>query len=90
MGELMPYSKAQSTSAPLQQLTRLRFHMVRTLIAEQARAVNLLFLKFQTYKKANPFSDLFGKASTAVVNEFTSEELLKLGVEELASFIAKP
>lgn len=88
-GELMPYSKTQMIAVPLQQLTRLRLHLVQNLIAEQARAINLLFLKFSSYKDANPFSNLFGKASTAVFEQFTSEELINLGAEELASIIAK-
>lgn len=76
------------TTAPLQQLTRLRLHLVETLVAEQARAMHLLFLKFSAYKEANPSSNLFGNASTAVFDQFTSEELINLTAEDLASFIA--
>lgn len=60
-------------AAPREQLTRLRFHMLESIVAKQARAMNLLFLQFSTYKKANPFSDQFGKASAAVLDQFTSE-----------------
>ena len=88
-GELRPYSRTQMTTAPLQQLTRLRLHLVQTLTTEQTRALNLLFLKFSAYKQANPFSDLFGKASTAVLDQFTLEEFAGFSVEELASFIAR-
>ena len=88
-GQLIPYSKPQMTTAPLQQLTRLRAHMIQTLVAEEARAINLLFLKFSAYKDASPFSKLFGKASAAVLSQFSSEELLNLSIEELASFIAQ-
>ena len=65
-GGLRPYSKTQMTMAPLQQLTRLRLHLVQTVTAEQNRALSLLFLKFSAYKRAGPFSDLFGKTSMAV------------------------
>jgi len=88
-GGLRPYSKTQMTTAPLQQLTRLRFHLVQTLVAEQNRALSLLFLKFSAYKQASPFSDVLGKASTAVLEEFTSEELISFSLEDLASFIVK-
>lgn len=86
-GGLRPYSKTQMTTAPLQQLTRLRLHLVQTLASEQNRALNLLFLKFSSYKQSNPFSNVFGKASTAVLEKFTSEELAAQSVEDLASFI---
>jgi transposase len=88
-GGLRPYSKTQMTTAPLQQLTRLRLHLVQTLAAEQNRALGLLFLKFSAYKQASPFSKVFGKASTAVLEEFTSEELAAHGVKDLAAFILK-
>lgn len=88
-GGLRPYSKTQMTTAPLQQLTRLRLHLVQTLAVEQNRALSLLFLKFSAYKQASPFSDIFGKASTAVLSEFTSEELAAQSVEDLASFILR-
>lgn len=86
-GGLRPYSKTQMITAPLQQLTRLRLHLVQTLASEQNRALNLLFLKFSSYKQSNPFSNVFGKTSTAVLEKFTSEELAAQSVEDLASFI---
>jgi hypothetical protein len=88
-GGLRPYSKTQMTTAPLQQLTRLRLHLVQTLAAEQSRALSLLFLKFSAYKQSNPFSNVFGKASTAVLDQFPSEELAAFSVEDLASFIVR-
>ena len=54
-----------------QQLTRLRSHVTQTLVAEEARV-------FSAYKHASPFSKLFGKASAAVLSQFSSEELLKM------------
>jgi transposase len=88
-GGLRPYSKAHMTTAPLQQITRLRFHLVQTLTAEQNRALNMLFLKFSSYKQFNPFSKLFGKASVSVLEEFTPDEIAFYSVEDLASFILK-
>jgi len=86
-GQLRPYSKAHMTTAPLQQISRLRFHLVQTLTAEQNRALNMLFLKFSSYKQSNPFSRVFGKASTSVLEEFTPDEIASYSVEDLASFI---
>ena len=54
-GGLRPYSKTQMTTAPLQQLTRLRLHLVQTLTAERNRALSLTlqnvdFLRSQVKK----------------------------------------
>jgi len=81
-GGLRPYSKSHITTAPLQ-------HLVQTLTAEQNRALNMLFLKFSSYKQSNPFSKLFGKASASVLEEFTPDEIASYSVEDLASFILK-
>lgn len=55
---------------------------METLVIEEVRAANLL--KMSAHKGLNPFSNLFGKASTAVLERFTPEELVSLDVKELA------
>jgi len=44
--------------APLQRLTRFRYHMVSNLTREKNRALNLIFLKFSIYQKEHSFKDL--------------------------------
>ncbi|MDN5364571.1 MAG: transposase [Eubacteriales bacterium] len=55
--------------------------------AEQNRALNLLFLKFSNYHQDKPFSQTFGKASVAVLQEFTPDEQVEMPGEKLAEFI---
>jgi transposase len=86
-GHLTPYSHQAAVTEPLRQLTRLRLHLVEMVAAEQNRALNLLFLKFSSYQKDKPFSHTFGKASLAVLAEFTPDELAEMPLAELAEFI---
>ncbi|CEP69112.1 Uncharacterized [Moorella glycerini] len=75
------------TYAPLQRLTRFRYHMVTNLTREKNRALNLIFLKFSTYQKECPFSDLFGQASRAVVGNLTPDEIADMPVEKLVDMM---
>ena len=86
-GHLTPCSRETIVTEPLRQLTRLRLHLVEMVTAEQNRALNLLFLKFSNYHQDKPFSQTFGKASLAVLQEFTPDELIEMPLEELAEFI---
>lgn len=43
-GHLRPYTRPAAVTEPLDQLTRLRLHLVEMVAAEQNRALNLLFL----------------------------------------------
>lgn len=73
--------------APLQRLTRFRFHQAQALTREKNRVLNLVFLKFSNYSKQCPFSNLFGKASQVVLTELTPEEIAQAPLEELADLI---
>ncbi|KYH32812.1 transposase [Moorella mulderi DSM 14980] len=86
-GHLTPYRREAMVTEPLRQLTRLRLHLVELLTVEQNRALNLLFLKFSNYHQDRPFSQTFGRASLAVLQEFTPDELVEMPLEDLVDFI---
>jgi hypothetical protein len=86
-GHLTPYSREATVTEPLRQLTRLRLHLVEMVTSEQNRALNLLFLKFSNYNKDKPFSQIFSRASLAVLQEFTPDELVEMSLEDLVEFI---
>lgn len=73
--------------APLQRLTRFRAHLAETLAREKNYFLSFLFLKFSSFSQAQPFGDPFGAASSAVLEEFTTEELAQAPLEELAHFL---
>jgi len=87
-GRLEPYSHQIKLTEPLLQLTRHRQHLTELVTAEQNRAGNLIFLKFSNYRKDNPFSNKFGKASLALLREFSPDELASMDIQDLVMFIA--
>lgn len=88
-GRVKPTPPPDLRFAPLQRLTRYRFHLVRTLINEKNRSLSLIFLKFSTYAKGCPFSNVFGKASQAVLENLTPDEIVQRPLPELAHLIAQ-
>lgn len=71
-------------------LTRYRYHVVHQLAAEKAYCLSILYLKASEYSnnKQQPFSDLFGAASRAVIQEFASmEEVAALPFDELVEWL---
>jgi transposase len=86
-GRVRPTPPPDMRYAPLQRLTRFRYHMVSNHTREKNRALNLIFLKFSTYQKVCPFSNLFGQASTAVIGNLTPDEIANLPVEELVDLM---
>lgn len=91
IGRLKPNHPYDLRYAPLQRLTRFRFQLVESLIKEKNRALNLIFLKFSSYadKSNNPFSDIFGKTSSALIEHFTPDEIANTNIEDLVRFISK-
>ncbi len=87
-GRLEPYSHQRKLTEPLLQLTRHRLHLIELVTTEQNRAYNMIFLKFSNYRKDNPFSNVFGKTSSALLQEFSPDELANMDLESLANFIA--
>jgi transposase len=78
------------TYLALRFLTRYRYHVVHNLAREKAYCTAILYLKASEYsrKDKKPFSDLFGAASRAVLQEFASiEEVAAMPFEELVEFI---
>ena len=73
--------------APLQRLTRFRCHLAQNLAREKSYFLSFLFLTFSTYGQIAPFGDPFGATSSAVLDEFTTEELAQQGLEELAAYL---
>jgi len=73
--------------APLQRLTRFRAHLASTLAREKNYFLSLLFLKFSSFSQSQPFGDPFGATSSAVLEEFTTEELIQTPLEDLARFL---
>jgi len=74
----------------LKVLTRARFQLVQSLAREKQRFLNGLFIKFSGLVQENIFSDTFGAASMALIEEFESvDELAYMDTEELAAFISK-
>jgi len=84
-----PFSYEESYLA-LRFLTRHRYHVVHNLAREKAYCTALLYLKASEYSRDDrrAFSNLFGAASRAVLQEFASiEEVAALPFEELVEFI---
>lgn len=75
---------------PIRLLTRYRRHVVLNLAREKAYCLSVLYLKASEYSRQGkqPFSNLFGAASRAVIQEFASiEEIADLPFDELVEFI---
>ncbi len=71
-------------------LTRYRYHVVHNLAREKAYCTAILYLKASEYSREDkkPFSNLFGAASRAVIQEFASvEEIAVMPFDELVEFI---
>lgn len=73
--------------AALQRLTRFRFHQAGSLAREKNRALNLVFLHFSNYSRECPFSNVFGKASQAVLTGLTPDEIAETPIDELIDLI---
>jgi transposase len=72
----------------LRLLTRYRYHVVHALAREKAYGLAVLYLKASDYSRLQPFGNLFGAASRAVLQEFASlDEIAALPFEQLVEFI---
>lgn len=79
----------------LQRLTRYRLHLSQNLSKEKNYALNKIYLKFSQLRKkegkdddTNPFSDLFGATSSAVLTDFiTIDEIIAKPLEELVAYL---
>lgn len=79
----------------LQRLTRYRLHLSQNLSKEKNYALNNIYLKFSQLRKkegkdddTNPFSNLFGTTSSAVLTDFiTMDEIIAKPLEELVAYL---
>ena len=72
----------------LRLLTRYRFHLVHALAREKAYALAVLYLKASEYGRLKPFGNLFGAASRAVLQEFSSlEAIAEMPFDELVEWL---
>jgi transposase len=75
--------------APLQRLTRFRMHVASTLVREKNYFLSMLFLPFSGFVQAHAFADPFGASSLAILESYTTEELVRTPVEELAATLER-
>jgi Transposase IS116/IS110/IS902 family len=61
--------------------------VAQNLAREKSYFLSFLFLTFSTYGQIAPFGDPFGATSSAVLDEFTTEELAQQGLEDLAAYL---
>ena len=73
--------------APLQRLTRFRAHLAQTLAREKNYFLSFLFLKFSAFSQEDPCGAPFGATSMAVLEHFSTEDLVQMPLEDLAAFV---
>jgi transposase len=82
--------RPDDTYLPLRLLTRYYFHLSHSLAREKSYALAILYLKASDYTHPDkqPFANVFGAASQAVLQEFASiEQVAALPFDELVEFI---
>jgi transposase len=86
--DLPPAYQLDARYLALRLLTRYRFHIIHALSREKAYALSILYLKASEYGRLNPFSNLFGAASRAVLQEFASlEQIAAMPFDELVEWL---
>ena len=85
--QLPPPFQVNVRYAPLQRLTRFRFHLAHGLAREKSYFLSFLFLTFSGFGQVQPFGDPFGATSSAVLTELTTEELAQQSLKELADYL---
>ena len=74
----------------LRNLTRARYYAVLNLAREKQRFMNQLFMKCSGLAQEKVFSDNYGAAALAVVEQFeTPDDIANMDINELAAFIAE-
>lgn len=85
--QLPPPFQLDVRYAPLQRLTRFRFHLAHNLAREKSYFLSFLFLTFSGFGQAHPFGDPFGATASTVLTELTTEELAQQSLAELAAYL---
>lgn len=86
---LSPFKGSQFLA--LQRLTRQRKHLADQISKEKCYVSANIFLKFSGLKSTDnkPFSNPFGKSSSAILTEFLStEDIINTPIDELVDFIS--
>ncbi len=87
-GKLTPLAAPDERYVALQKLTRHRYHLVQSLVAEKNRFLDTLFLKFSGYRQDRELPDAFGCAAGALLTkEMTTDEMAEMPLEDLVSFL---
>jgi transposase len=74
---------------PLRRLTRLRVHLAHTLSREKTYFLTMLFLPFSGFVQAGAIGDPFGPTGSALLAEFTTEQLTAMPIDELAAYLQR-
>lgn len=85
--QLPPPFQLDLRYAPLQRLTRFRFHLAHNLAREKSYFLSFLFLTFSSFGQVQPFGDPFGATSSALLTELTTEELAQQPLVDLAAYL---
>ena len=84
VGRLKPSHLIDERYEPLKRLTRFRYHLVHSMIAEQNYFLTHLFLKYSSWQKVKPFSSAFGVTAEELIREYDAEALIGSSVSDLA------
>lgn len=83
-----------ATYVAMQRLTRYRYHLAQNLSREKNYCLTNIYLKFSQLRKKskndtdNPFSDIFGATSTAVLTDFiTIDEIANMDIHDLVDYL---
>ncbi|OAA94209.1 Transposase IS116/IS110/IS902 family protein [Clostridium coskatii] len=90
--EIQPWRGSQFLA--LKRLTRHRLHLTECITREKTYMVSNLYLKFSELQLLSggnqPFSNIYGAASSAILTEYLSpQEIIDAPEEELLTFIAE-
>jgi transposase len=86
--DLPPPFHVEERYFALRLVTRYRHHVVQALAREKAYCLASIYLKASEYTRLQPFANVFGAASRAVLQEFASREAIAaLPFAELVEFI---
>jgi len=76
----------QLATLPLRFYTRLRFHLIESLVREKGYVSAFLFLQASAYRQLRPFADVFAVTSRWAIGHLPSlDDLAALPVETLAA-----
>jgi len=76
----------QLATLPLRFYTRLRFHLIESLVREKNYLSAFLFLQASAYRQLRPFTNVFAVTSRWTIGQLSSlDELAALPVETLAA-----